>query len=1056
MPETPNDSSQNHQQIIDTVITKEKPDETDDMSQGSAGSSTTFLSVSASQTSSTTTVTNSFTSPNSSYQSFENLNEVMEDTMSSTSSFSNFSSTNIDPIRRNKKLTRNVQSYLQATDTARNFVYHNPALYSIRLKRLATSNQKNKSSKSPVKRFETKNLLLRSLMEKYDKSKTLQQWYFDLQSMEKKTRIPKNNYKKLLNLFSKYECYYTTALMVDADNFDIDSKFTTFKKNHNLNEFQDNEPSETSTEPLADTIDESNTESLSVKQNPTEFFTCPLCTHCLFEPITLICGCTYCKNCLLEYNALSLKLNTTKELKKISEATTGINGNQSSFDNTMLEFIGMESRCNDWILKKPEYECFNCGKKHGKNTPSHLKVNTLISLLVDKLWTPNVEIKRLRNEIRNYVVFGLENNEHFNLEKYEYLFNQAYEKDPSNHLLLVDLFLLNHFSGHYEKSMKYAEQVVELKSSWVFGHFLKAIAYEKLGDINGLKTSLAMCLKLDPSLEYIKSKLKKIEKCHEIIDKSPFSKYARRRNKKRAADDSLVHSRVDTDVAGCIQKLPSRKKLLKLAPDNLDDLVNNKTLDLNRQINNSTLLNITSNNALSEPANSSEQKRRKSIDLFESKSSQSPILIKKTASEQSFHDACPEMATSKANESADPCDQLTSSDLSKESSIDISDTSINMDQVDNREPAEQINIHQFKSYENLTKFYVDPKLIKNTDVECSLCYRVLYKPVSTPCGHTYCSSCLDRSLDHQDKCPLCKSSLDEYLAERRHNTTSFLEQMIKDVFVNEFAEREKQHIEELHELTNDENEIPIFVCTLALPFAPCPLHIYEPRYRLMLRRAIETDTRQFGMCMYGESTPYRFTEYGCMLEIRNYQFTRDGRAVVATVGGRRFRVMKVSNKDGYYVAKIQWVSDKRVEDEQEKSQLQALHDEVYQLSLNWYSLIPLPQKKKIRDIYGINDMPEPDEDIQSNDNGPVWHWFLLNILPLENDFQYRFLTKSSLKERLKQLKRILLVLMTPRGNQSPTSTQPSNQASSSTEIVNRDETGERPEQNQNNTQSSAS
>lgn len=47
------------------------------------------------------------------------------------------------------------------------------------------------------------------------------------------------------------------------------------------------------------------------------------------------------------------------------------------------------------------------------------------------------------------------------------------------------------------------------------------------------------------------------------------------------------------------------------------------------------------------------------------------------------------------------------------------------------------------------------------------------------------------------------------------------------------------------------------------------------------------------------------------------------------------------------------------------------------------------------------------------DNGPLWHWFLLNILPLDNDFQYRFLTKTSLKERLKQIKRIVLVLLSP-------------------------------------------
>ena len=186
--------------------------------------------------------------------------------------------------------------------------------------------------------------------------------------------------------------------------------------------------------------------------------------------------------------------------------------------------------------------------------------------------------------------------------------------------------------------------------------------------------------------------------------------------------------------------------------------------------------------------------------------------------------------------------------------------------------------------------------------------------------------------------------------------------------------------------------MPIFVCTLALPFAPCPLHIFEPRYRLMLRRAIETGANRFGMCMYSERTSYSFTEYGCILDIRNYQFSRDGRAVVATVGERRFKVLHVSSKDGYNVAKVEWVVDKRVHDQQEKGhhrlfqfnsifkkkrfllhvisfktkELQILHDEVYQLSLKWYSLIPMLQKRRILEIYGISEMPEPDVDIQLN------------------------------------------------------------------------------------------
>ena len=34
-----------------------------------------------------------------------------------------------------------------------------------------------------------------------------------------------------------------------------------------------------------------------------------------------------------------------------------------------------------------------------------------------------------------------------------------------------------------------------------------------------------------------------------------------------------------------------------------------------------------------------------------------------------------------------------------------------------------------------------------------------------------------------------------------------------------------------------------------MPSVKCPLHIFEPRYRLMLRRCVES-TRLFGMCLH--------------------------------------------------------------------------------------------------------------------------------------------------------------------------------------------------------------
>ena len=64
----------------------------------------------------------------------------------------------------------------------------------------------------------------------------------------------------------------------------------------------------------------------------------------------------------------------------------------------------------------------------------------------------------------------------------------------------------------------------------------------------------------------------------------------------------------------------------------------------------------------------------------------------------------------------------------------------------------------------------------------------------------------------------------------------------------EHLKRQKNNEDEL--LGADQtNIIPVFVCTLAFPSVPCPLPVFEPRYRLMIRRVMESGARQFGMCI---------------------------------------------------------------------------------------------------------------------------------------------------------------------------------------------------------------
>lgn len=61
-----------------------------------------------------------------------------------------------------------------------------------------------------------------------------------------------------------------------------------------------------------------------------------------------------------------------------------------------------------------------------------------------------------------------------------------------------------------------------------------------------------------------------------------------------------------------------------------------------------------------------------------------------------------------------------------------------------------------------------------------------------------------------------------------------------------------------------------------------------------------------------QSFSFSFADYGCMLQIRNVHFLPDGRSVVDTVGGKRFRVLKRGMKDGYCTADIEYLEDVKV------------------------------------------------------------------------------------------------------------------------------------------------
>ncbi|KAL2098098.1 hypothetical protein ACEWY4_007305 [Coilia grayii] len=297
-------------------------------------------------------------------------------------------------------------------------------------------------------------------------------------------------------------------------------------------------------------------------------------------------------------------------------------------------------------------------------------------------------------------------------------------------------------------------------------------------------------------------------------------------------------------------------------------------------------------------------------------------------------------------------------------------------------------------------------LLDTSDFECSLCMRLFFEPVTTPCGHTFCKSCLERCLDHTPQCPLCKESLKEYLSCRKYSVTTILDRVIKEYLSEEYAEREKIQAEETQELSDLTKNVPIFVCTMAYPTVPCPLHVFEPRYRLMIRRCMETGTRQFGMCI--SDSQKGFVDYGCMLLIRSVHFLPDGRSVVDTLGGKRFRILSRGMKDGYCIADIEYLEDTKVNDDEELLKLQELHDQVYEQACTWFQNLKTRFRNQILQHFG--PMPEREADIQATPNGPACCWWLLAVLPVDPRYQLSVLSMTTLRERLLKIQHILTYL----------------------------------------------
>jgi ATP-dependent Lon protease len=104
-------------------------------------------------------------------------------------------------------------------------------------------------------------------------------------------------------------------------------------------------------------------------------------------------------------------------------------------------------------------------------------------------------------------------------------------------------------------------------------------------------------------------------------------------------------------------------------------------------------------------------------------------------------------------------------------------------------------------------------------------------------------------------------------------------------------------------------ELPLFPLpdVVLFPQEVLPLHIFEPRYRMLLRTVMADDQR-FGVVRWDPQTQ-AMASVGCCAEILHCQTQDDDRSNIVTMGQQRFRVLEIVREAPFRVGLVSWIED---------------------------------------------------------------------------------------------------------------------------------------------------
>lgn len=309
------------------------------------------------------------------------------------------------------------------------------------------------------------------------------------------------------------------------------------------------------------------------------------------------------------------------------------------------------------------------------------------------------------------------------------------------------------------------------------------------------------------------------------------------------------------------------------------------------------------------------------------------------------------------------------------------------------------------------------------ELDCQLCYSLILDPLTTPCGHTFCRKCVTLVLNHSDLCPVCRRTLNMPSRIQSEPMNKRLSGLMQTLIPHQVA-AQREALRQDGGGLSDQRVIPLFVSSVCFPTMPTFLHIFEPRYRIMIRKVMESQEQRFGMVAYNRARRRQgglgrtqFMQYGTLMSVDRFELLPDGRSLVIATGISRFKVIKSEMLDGYHIGRIERLDDiPIIEEERYEASETATFVDVRAATEEGETR---PQTIESMSTQQLFDLAMRFVRKEHREGAPWLHpralmaygnepsdpsrfpWWLASILNVSTEDKYTLLSATSVRDRLK-------------------------------------------------------